>query len=145
MGVLGVLNFFFFFRDVEVATAYAYFGGGPLFIGDEGGPLGPVDFQQVVAHEVGHTLCLRHQCDGAGEGPGTFFNRECEDGDEAFLMYPFWDTSDGMAIDPGQVDPARIGATNFEDGKTASLPVASIFQGNLPPAIPQCMAADLQN
>jgi hypothetical protein len=60
-------------------------------------------------------------------------------------MYPFWDTSNGMAIDPGQVDPARIGATNFEDGKTAALPVASIFQNNLPPAVPQCLTADTQN
>lgn len=143
-GVLGALNFFFV-RDVDISTAYAYFGGGPLFIGDEGGPLGPVDWQQVVAHEVGHALCLRHMCDGAGEGPGTFLERACEDGDEAFLMYPFWDTSDGMAIHPGQVDPARVGATNFEDGKTASLPAGSLFQLNLPTAVPQCLAADLQN
>ncbi|HJV50806.1 MAG TPA: hypothetical protein VJ652_05090 [Noviherbaspirillum sp.] len=143
-GVAGALNFFFV-RDVDVSTAYSYFGGGPLFIGDEGGPLGPVDWQQVVAHEVGHALCLRHQCDGSGEGPGTFFNRACEDGDEAFLMYPFWDTSDGMAIDPGQVDPARIGATNFEDGKTTTLPVGSLFQLNVPTAVAQCLAADTQN
>jgi len=143
-GVLGALNFFFV-RDVDISTAYAYFGGGPLFIGDEGGPLGPVDWQQVVAHEVGHALCLRHQCDGAGEGAGTFFNRACEDGDEAFLMYPFWDTSDGMQIHAGQVDPARTGATNFEDGKTASLPAASLFQLNVPTAVAQCLAADTQN
>ena len=142
-GILGALNFFFV-RDVDVSTAYAYFGGGPLFIGDEGGPLGPVDFQQVVAHEVGHALCLRHICDG-GEGSGTFFNRACGDGDESFLMYPFWNTSDGMAIHAGQVDPCRVGATNFEDGKTVPLPAASLFQINTPDVVAQCLAADLQN
>jgi hypothetical protein len=138
-GVDGALNFFFV-RDVEIATAYAYFGGGPLFIGDEGGPLGDVDWQQVVAHEIGHSLCLRHICDGSGEGPGTFFNRACDDGDEAYLMYPFWDVSNGMAIHAGQVDPARIGATNFEDGKVAALPATSLFM--LVTTSPQCMTAD---
>lgn len=141
-GVLGALNVFFA-RDVEVATAYAYFGGGPIFIGDEGGPLGPVDFQQVVAHEIGHALCLRHICDGSGEGPGTFFNRDCDGGDDAFLMYPFWDTSDGMTIHSGQVDPARTLATHFEDGKTQSLPAGSLFM--LTNATPQCGAVDTQN
>jgi hypothetical protein len=141
-GVLGCLNFFFV-RDVEVATAYSYFGGGPLFIGDEGGPLGDVDWQQVVAHEIGHSLCLRHVCDGSGEGPGTFFNRECDDGDEAYLMYPFWDVSDGMLIDPGEVAPARIGASSLEDGKINNLPVSSIFM--LSTNIAQCLAADTAN
>jgi hypothetical protein len=141
-GVLGCLNFFFV-RDVEVATAYSYFGGGPLFIGDEGGPLGDVDWQQVVAHEIGHSLCLRHVCDGSGEGPGTFFNRECDDGDEAYLMYPFWDASDGMLIDPGEVGPARIGASSLEDGKINNLPVSSIFM--LSTNIAQCLAADTAN
>lgn len=142
-GVDGAINIFFV-RDVEVATAYMYFGGGPGFIGDESGTiLGAVDWQQVVAHEIGHSLCLRHICDGTGEGPGTFFNRDCENGDEAFLMYPFWDTSDGMAIDAGQVDPARTGATHFEDGKTAALPPANLF--NLNNAVAQCQNADTQN
>lgn len=139
-GVLGALNFFFV-RDVDIATAYAYFGGGPMFIGDEGSPLGAVDFQQVVAHEIGHSLCLRHQC--GNEPPGTFFNRNCQSGDEVFLMYPWWDVADGMLIDAGQVNPARIGATNFEDGKINPLPVASIFQTGLPPTLAQCLAADL--
>ena len=144
-GVAGALNFFFV-RDVNISTAYAYFGGGPMFLGDEGGPLGPVDWQQVVAHEIGHSLCLRHQCDGAGEGPGTFFNRACgDDGDDDFLMYPFWDSSDGMAIHAGQVDPARIGASNFEDGKTNPLPTAALFQTAVPTAVAQCLAADLTN
>lgn len=140
-GVAGALNFFFF-RDVEVATAYAYFGGGPLFIGDEGSEiLGQADFQHVVAHETGHSLCLRHICDGSGEGPGTFFNRSCQDGDKHFLMYPFWPC--GNDLDPGQVAPARIGASNFEDGKTASLPTTSLFMQT--PATAQCMAADTAN
>jgi len=140
-GVIGAINLFFV-RDVDIATAYAYFGGGPIFIGDEGGPLGPVDFQQVVAHEIGHALCLRHICD-AGEGPGTFFNRDCDGGDDAFLMYPFWDSSNGMAIHSGQVDPARILATHFEDGKTTGLPVGSLFMGNN--TSPQCGAVDTLN
>ncbi|MEH6435698.1 hypothetical protein [Massilia sp. DD77] len=145
-GVAGALNFFFV-RDVDISTAYAYFGGGPIFMGDEGGPLGPVDWQQVAAHEIGHALCLRHQCDGAGEGPGTFFNRACDDDedDNAFLMYPFWNSSDGMAIHPGQVDPARIGASNLEDGKTTPLPTAALFQTAVPTAVAQCLAPDLQN
>jgi hypothetical protein len=139
-GVDGAMNFFFF-RDVEFLTAYADFGGGPLFIGDEGSDvLGAADFQHVVAHETGHALCLRHICDG-GEGAGTFFNHSCDDGDKHFLMYPFWPC--GNDLDPGQFAPARIGASNFEDGKTASLPTTSLFMGNN--AIPQCMAADTQN
>lgn len=130
-GVLGALNFFFV-RDVELATAYAYFGGGPILIGDETDVLGTVDFQQVVAHEIGHALCLRHICDGAGEGPGTFFNRDCEDGDEQFLMYPFWDTSDGMAIHTGQVPIARNGASYLEQGKMAPLAAGALFQSTVP-------------
>jgi len=143
-GIPEALNFFFV-RDVSIGTAFASFGGGPLFCGDEGSTvLSPIDFQQVVAHEVGHALCLRHVCDGAGEGPGTFFNRECEeDDDKGFLMYPFWGPSDGMAIHPGQVDPARLGATNFETGKTTGLPAASLFQGNN--TCPQCQTADNTN
>jgi hypothetical protein len=140
-GVLGSLNVFFV-RDVEVATAYAYFGGGPIFMGDEGGPLGDIDWQQVVAHEIGHALCLRHICDG-GEGPGTFFNHACGDSDEAFLMYPFWDASNGMAIDPGQVAPARMGASHLEDGKINALPVTDLFQAMN--NIPQCQLADAAN
>lgn len=142
-GVDGALNFFFV-RDVEVATAYMFFGGGPAFIGDESGTkLGPVDFQQVVAHEIGHGLCLRHICNGSNESPGTFFDRDCDDGDEAYLMYPFWDTSDGMAIHDGQVDPTRTGATHFENGKTAALTAANLFNGNN--AVAQCQNADTQN
>ncbi len=141
--VAGALNFFFL-RDIDLSTAYSYFGGGPLFIADEGKQvLGSVDFQQVVAHEIGHSLCLRHVCDLFGEGPGTFFNRACEEDDEAFLMYPSWDASNGMAILPGQIGPARIGATHFEVGKTAFLPAASLFNQNN--TVPQCLATDNLN
>ncbi|HJV80668.1 hypothetical protein [Noviherbaspirillum sp.] len=34
--VAGALNFFFV-RDVDVSTAYSYFGGGPLFYAKRGG------------------------------------------------------------------------------------------------------------
>jgi hypothetical protein len=142
-GIDGALNLFFV-RDVESSTAYMYFGGGPAFVGDESGTkLGPVDWQQVVAHEIGHGLCLRHICNGAGESPGTFFDRGCEDGDEAYLMYPFWDTADGMQIHTGQVDPARSSGTHFESGKTAALAAANLFNGNNTTA--QCQNPDTQN
>ena len=143
-GLAGALNLFFV-RDVNLFTAYAYFGGGPMFIGDEGSPLGLVDFQQVVAHEIGHALCLRHVCFNGTEPPGTFFNRACQAGDDTFLMFPNWDVSDGMALDPGQVNPARIGASNFEDGKTAPLAVTQLFQTAVPTTLAQCLAADLTN
>ena len=77
------------------------------------------------------------------EGGGCF-NRECDEDDDAhFLMYPAWNVSDGMDLHPGQIDPARLGATHFEDGKTAAVPATSLFQGNN--TIPQCAAADTQN
>ncbi|MFZ5638346.1 MAG: IPT/TIG domain-containing protein [Pseudomonadota bacterium] len=141
--VPGALNLFFV-RDVSIATAYCYFGGGPSFIGDEAELLGDTDWKQVVAHEIGHGLCLRHVCDGSGEGAGTFFNTVCDEDDHAnFLMYPFWDVSDGMDIHSGQVDTARSGATHFEDGKVNTLPAGSLFQGLN--NCPQCQAADTQN
>jgi hypothetical protein len=119
-GVPGALNLFFF-RDVEESTAYAWVGQGLIILGDEGGTiLGPVDFMQVVAHEIGHALCLRHVCAKSGEDAAdTFFGRACQDGDEANLMYPFWNTSDSMQLLPGQVDAARTGATHVENGKTS--------------------------
>lgn len=141
-GVLGTIAFFFV-RDVDLSTAFAGFGGGPIFFGDEPGfGISPVDFQQIAAHEIGHALCLRHVC-SVGEGPGTFFNRSCESSDEGFLMYPHWNVSDGMVIHSGQVAPARSGATHLEDGKTASLPAGSLFNGNN--TVPQCGADDTQN
>ena len=60
-------------------------------------------------------------------------------------MYPYWNVSDGMALAPGQVDPARIGASNLEDGKINNLPTTSLFQSGDPPTIAQCMTADAQN
>jgi hypothetical protein len=119
-GVPGALNLFFF-RDVEESTAYAWIGEGLIMMGDEGNTvLGPVDFMQVVAHEIGHALCLRHVCAKPGEDAAvTFFGRSCQDGDEVNLMYPYWNVSDLMLLLPGQVDAARIGATHVESGKTS--------------------------
>lgn len=129
--VPGALNILFA-RDVESLTAYAQFGGGPIVIGEEpGSTITATDLQQIVAHEVGHALCLRHICSG-GEGPGTFFDRACEDSDDVFLMYPYWNESDDMTLDPGQVPIARRGASYVETGKTAPLAYASLFQATVP-------------
>ena len=140
--VPGALNILFA-RDVESATAYAQFGGGPVVFGDEPGfTVTPIDFQQIVAHEFGHAMCLRHVCDGGTEGPGTFFNRACQSGDEAFLMYPYWDASDGMSLNAGESDIARRGASYVETGKTAPLAVTALFQNNVPP---RCAVDDPDN
>lgn len=140
--VPGALNILFA-RDVEIATAYAEFGGGPVVFGDEPGyTITPTDLQQIVAHEFGHALCLRHVCDGSGEGPGTFFNRSCQGGDKAFLMYPFWNESDGMALNPGESDIARRGASYVETGKTQPLGLVDLFQDNVPP---RCATDDPNN
>jgi hypothetical protein len=129
--VSGALNILFA-RDVEGSTAYAQFGGGPIVIGEEpGSEITSTDLQQIVAHEVGHALCLRHIC-STGEGPGTFYDRACEDSDEAFLMYPHWNASDGMALDPGQGPIARRGATYLETGKLEPLAYADLFQSAVP-------------
>jgi hypothetical protein len=120
-GVPGALNFFFFY-DVEKATAYAWKGTGLIFIGTTDGQAVPdaVDIQQIVAHEAGHAMCLDHVCPNAGEEPeDTLFGRECIGADNQNLMYPYWDTSDGMGLTEAEVDTARIGATHFEDGKTS--------------------------
>jgi hypothetical protein len=142
-GLPGILNIFFV-RDVQMATAYSYFGGGPIICGDNAGDLSIGHLQAIAAHEVGHSLCLRHVCDGAGEGPGTFFNRVCQSGDEANLMYPFWDTQTGLAIPAGQVDAARVGATHLEEGKTTLLAIASMFQTTVPAMLPLCQNADTE-
>lgn len=140
--VPGALNILFA-RDVQSATAYAQFGGGPVVFGDEPGyTITAVDFQQIVAHEFGHALCLRHVCNGGGEGPGTFFGRNCQTGDEAFLMYPFWNVSDSMTIDPGQVGPARSGASYVETGKTQPLAITALYQNAVPP---RCAVDDPTN
>jgi hypothetical protein len=119
-GVPGALNVFFF-RDLEKATAHAWLGGGPILYGEEPGhTITAVDFYQIVAHEIGHALCLQHVCpneDEAKAGTATFFNRACQAGDEAFLMYPHWDKSDSMQLPQGQIDQARTGATHVEQGR----------------------------
>jgi hypothetical protein len=107
------------------------------------GDLSIEHLQAIVAHEFGHALCLRHVCDGRGtEPPGTFFNRNCQTGDDGFLMFPFWDTQSGLTIPAGQVVAARTGATHLEEGKTTPLPLAAMLQNGLPPTIPLCQAAD---
>jgi hypothetical protein len=140
-GLPGVLNIFFV-RDVQSLTAYAWFGGGPIICGDNAGDLSLEHLQALAAHECGHALCLRHICDGAEEGPGTFFNRTCQGGDTGFLMYPFWNTQTGLTIPAGQVDAARTGAAHFEEGKTTPLALAAMLQNGLPPTIPLCQAVD---
>lgn len=142
-GVLGALNIFFV-RDVQIATAYSYFGGGPIICGDNAGDLSIEHLEAIAAHEAGHSLCLRHVCDGAGEGPGTFFNRTCQGGDDGFLMFPFWNTQTALNIPAGQVNAARFGATHLEEGKTTVLSLASIFQTNVPAALPVCQTADAE-
>jgi hypothetical protein len=59
-------------------------------------------------------------------------------------MYPFWNTQTGLGIPTGQVDAARIGATHLEEGKTTTLPLATMLQNGLPPAIPLCQAVDTE-
>jgi IPT/TIG domain len=141
-GVAGAINIFFV-RDVQTLTAYSWFGGGPIFCGDNAGDLSVEHLQAIAAHECGHALCLRHVCDGSGsEPPGTFFNRNCQSGDNTFLMFPHWNTQSGLTIPAGQVDAARIGATHFEEGKTNPLRPAAMLQNGLPPTIPLCQAVD---
>lgn len=139
--VPGALNILFA-RDVEDRTAYAQFGGGPVVFGDDPGQtITPTELQWIVAHEFGHAMCLRHVCDGSGEGPGTFFNRNCQQGDEAFLMYPFWGL-DGFSLNAGECDTARHGASYVETGKTAPLAIADLFQSTVPA---RCAIDDTDN
>jgi hypothetical protein len=117
-GVAGAINVFFF-RDLEDATAHAWFGGGPVIYGEEPGhTITAIDVFQIVAHEIGHVFCLTHVCPNAKENAAdTFFGRACQGGDEQFLMYPHWDASDSMLIPPMQIDQARTGATHIEEGR----------------------------
>jgi hypothetical protein len=140
--VPGALNYFFV-RDVNGATAFCFLGGGPAFIGDNAGKLNLDQLMRIVAHETGHGLCLQHVCQGGTDPAGTptFFGRDCQGGDSAFLMFPFWDNQTGAQIPPGQVDAARGGATQLEEGKTSPMPLADMFGrgGN------HCAGADTQN
>ncbi|MDQ3624803.1 MAG: hypothetical protein M3463_20360, partial [Verrucomicrobiota bacterium] len=137
-GVAGALNFFFF-RDVEGRTAYAHIGEGLIMVGDEGEQvLSSIDFQEVVAHEAGHAMCLRHFCAKTGEdAASTLLGRKCETGDRGNLMYPHWNVSNGMALVQAQIDAVRIAATHTEDGKISLL--APFAPTN------RCAAVDTQN
>ena len=136
-GVKGALNFFFF-PDVEGRTAYAHSGQGLCIIGDEGEKmLGSVDFQEVVAHEAGHAMCLHHYCAKSGEdAEATLLGRACQSGDKGNLMYPHWNVSNKMELVQAQIDAARTGATHIEDGKTS---LSAPFEIN------RCAAADTTN
>ena len=142
--VPGALNFIFA-KDVEGSTAFAWYGGGPLVIGDEPDQiLNPAEYRHVVAHEIGHALCLSHVCDIGDDPDGGFFGRDCTLADEPYLMHPYWNVSEQMVLPQGQIDAARVGATSFETGKTIGLPFTALFMGNNPlPA--RCMTADTQD
>jgi hypothetical protein len=142
--VPAALNFIFA-KDVEESTAYAWYGGGPLAIGDEPGQvLSAGDLRHVVAHEIGHALCLAHVCDIGDDADGGFFGRDCSAVDVPFLMHPNWGPSEEMILPPEQIDGARIGATHFETGKTSGLALSSLFQGR-DPLPSQCMTADTED
>ena len=136
LSVRGAINCFFF-RDVEGATAWG-FNGGPCLIGDEGDEvLDATGMQHVVAHEVGHALCLPHVCAKEGESPtGTSFGRLCEDQDKGFLMFPFWNLSHEMKLTDTEIETARMAATHYEVGKVLT-PAAF---GHSP-----CSSADTDN
>ena len=127
-GVKGAINVFFV-RDVNNTTAYAGIGGGPIFYGEDaqaGFPfLEPHDFRHVIAHEMGHALCLDHVCPNEKEElEDSFFEHACGDSDRGFLMYPTWPSDE--AFPQGQIDGARFGASGFEQGKTQ---LRSAFHG----------------
>jgi hypothetical protein len=142
--VPGALNFIFA-KDVLGSTAYAWYGGGPLAIGDEPGQvLGAGDLRHVVAHEIGHALCLAHVCDIGDDADGGFFGRDCSAVDVPFLMHPNWGLSEEMILPPEQIEAAQIGATHFETGKTNGLALSSLFQGR-DPLPSQCMTKDTED
>jgi hypothetical protein len=129
-GVAGAFNYFFV-RALSSSTAYAYYGGGPLIIGDNGGDLDMDALHRIVAHESGHAMCLHHVCNVGADPTGTFFGRDCgQEGDTSFLMYPYWNTQTDVIVPPAQIVAARSGATHLEEGKVNVLPVSALFSAS---------------
>jgi hypothetical protein len=139
----GVLNYFFV-RDVDTATAFAYLGGGPCFIGDNGDfPPSDEHLRRIIAHETGHALCLVHVCPNEEEKVAdTLFQHDCTDDDLAFLMYPYWNTQTDVALTAGEIASAQTAASYFEQGKTTAVDPAWLF-GNA--STPLCQSADVDN
>jgi hypothetical protein len=140
----GVLNYFFV-RDVDTATAFA-FGGGPCVIGDNGdSPPSDEELLRIIAHETGHALCLVHVCPNESENVGgTLFKHNCKDADMAFLMYPYWNVQTGVSLTGGEIVSAQAAAAYFEEGKTTTPDLALIFEDDLLSG-PICSQPDIFN
>jgi hypothetical protein len=127
--VSGALNLFFLRGCRRVRRLRVLWRRPRVHWRDGGDLFSPGHFNFEAAHEIGHALCLHHICSIGGE-PETFFGHDCNsDSDKGFLMYPTI-AATGAALDMGQIEPACMGATHFEDGKTSALPESAFFGGS---------------